>query len=125
MLLKCKSFLQLDIMKSLKIKYGSNLSQIFSLYGIQLLNGIFPLVVFPYILSAIGTELYSKFVLAEIISIFALIFVIWGFEITSVKKLNTYNKTDIKKKSIIFFNTLYSRLILWIIFFKNCICQTI
>ncbi len=94
------------------------IKQLVSLYGIQILNGLVPLLVFPYVLSQTSHEYYSRFVLAEMFSIFALILVLWGFEITAVKNLRQYGFNSKLKKSVIFFNTLYCRLFFWIISFS-------
>lgn len=89
--------------------------EIISLYGIQVLNGLYPLLVFPFLLQKYGYDQYSDFVKAEVFSMFVLIFVLWGFEIDSVRRLRNIRYERSLGRSLIFFNTLYARFLFWIV----------
>ncbi|RCW71117.1 hypothetical protein DET61_104275 [Marinobacter nauticus] len=89
------------------------ISNLISLYGIQFLNGIVPILLFPYILGVYGAKEYESFVTSEIFSLVFFVIVSFGFEITSIKKIKKYNYISTKKLALIYFKTIYSRVFIW------------
>jgi len=85
-----------------------------SLYGVQIVNGIVPILLFPYLLAVYGSDRYEDLVVAEVYSLISLIFVSFGFEITSIKKINSQKSLTINHLSYVFFYTIYSRVIIWV-----------
>ena len=75
-------------------------------------NALVPLLIFPYLLAKIGSEAFSKLVVAESLSIIVLAFVLFGFDVTSIKKLA--NNESIEQDSELFSEVLYTRLLIFI-----------
>jgi len=84
-----------------------------SLVTMQGANALIPLFVFPYLLTTLGAESFSQLVISETLSIIILAFVLFGFDIISVKKLT--NATSVSEESDIFFSVLYSRLAIFLL----------
>lgn len=84
------------------------------LVGLQAINGLVPLILFPYLIKTISSDEYALIALSESISLISLIFVLYGFELTSLGKSRMYKKISRIKTSVIFFYTLYSRILIWL-----------
>jgi polysaccharide transporter, PST family len=89
-----------------------------SLYGVQIVNGLVPIFLFPYLLAIYGADRYEDLVLAEVLSLISLIVVSFGFEITSISAINNEKSLERDWVSYVFFFTIYSRLIIWILVFS-------
>lgn len=89
-------------------------SNFLSLIVMQGSNALIPLFIFPYLLSILGTDSFSQLVISETLSIIILAFVLFGFDIVSIKKLA---KTEhIIAESEVFFSVFYSRLLIFLVF---------
>jgi len=85
-----------------------------SLTTIQVSNAALPLIIFPYVLSLVGPELYSRIVLSEALSLFLLTVVLYSFEVMGVAEVVRSNKTS-TELSHIFSKILYTRISLYVI----------
>lgn len=89
-------------------------SNFLSLVVMQGSNALIPLIVFPYLLSILGPDSFSQLVISETLSIVILAFVLFGFDIVSVKKLA--RTEDVLAQSKVFFSVFYSRLFIFLLF---------
>ncbi|MEY7909885.1 hypothetical protein AB9D99_27270, partial [Citrobacter cronae] len=78
---------------------------------IQGANAIFPVLIFPFIMLSVGTDLFSKIVLSEALAMYVLIFSLYSFDIISVQKIISVNTNDEAYK--VFVLTLVCRCILF------------
>jgi O-antigen/teichoic acid export membrane protein len=86
-----------------------------ALGGIQGANAILPLVIFPYVLSVVGANQFANIVLAESISVFLAIVVLYSFEIEGVAKVVGLDvQKDRHLISKTFCSVLYVRLFLFL-----------
>lgn len=86
-----------------------------ALATIQISNAVLPLVIFPFALGVIGSDLYAKVVLSEALSLFLLAIVLYSFEVDGVLQVVGLDpKVDAKKISHIFSGITYLRLSLFI-----------
>ncbi|HTF96229.1 MAG TPA: oligosaccharide flippase family protein [Cellvibrio sp.] len=83
-----------------------------SLISIQASNAVLPLILFPYLLVTIGAELFSKLVIAEIISVIILTIIIYGYEIDGVKRIAAIQQ-NFQQLSIVFNEILIARFLLF------------
>jgi len=51
-------------------------------------NAVFPVVIFPYYLTVLGVELFSKVVTIESIILVLVIFSLYSFDISGLKKIS-------------------------------------
>lgn len=104
--------------KSMKKSIATGNKDIFnliSLIGIQAANAILPLIVFPHLLTSVGSKLYSKIALTEAIGVIILTAVIYSFDIDGVTRISKLKiKTDIDNISIIFSEIFLSRLLVFL-----------
>jgi PST family polysaccharide transporter len=80
----------------------------------QLTNYLIPLLTIPYLIRVIGPEKFGVVSLIQAMQYFFIIFVDYGFGITTVKDLSVARQ-DAKQLSIIFSRTIFTKLILGII----------
>lgn len=87
---------------------------IVSLSAIQGGNALFPLLLFPYLLSTVGSESFSKIVMVESIIFYVLTLTLYGFEITGVKQVSrhTYAK-DMPSAYKYYSHILFTRLLIF------------
>lgn len=83
-----------------------------SLISIQASNAVLPLILFPYLLVTIGAELFSKLVIAEIISVIILTIIIYGYEIDGVKRIAAVQE-NLQQLSLVFNEILVARFLLF------------
>ena len=85
-----------------------------ALAGVQASNALAPLVMFPFLLHALGSEAYAEVVFAEALSLLVLTVVAFSFEVTSVPELvRLREKNDQEAISRLFSTVLCVRLILF------------
>ncbi len=82
-----------------------------SMVATQGSSALLPLIIFPYLLSVIGVDAFSKLVISETLSFICLAVVLYGFDIVSIKQLTKLKSTA--EVSEIFSNVLYSRVVLF------------
>ena len=93
-----------------------NLINLASLTTIQLSNAVLPLVIFPFTLNVIGSDMYSKVVLSEALALFALPFVLYSFEVDGVSKIVGLDiRGDIKEISKVFSEVFCLRMSIFIL----------
>ncbi len=80
---------------------------------IQGANAIFPVLIFPFIMLNVGTDLFSNIVLSEALAMYVLIFSLYSFDIISVQKIISVNSTHDEYK--VFILTLVCRCILFVL----------
>jgi PST family polysaccharide transporter len=84
-----------------------------SLITTQGSSALLPLIIFPYLLTIIGVDAFSKLVISETLSFICLAVVLFGFDIISIKQLT--KSKNIIEESLLFSNVFYSRLLLFIL----------
>lgn len=85
-----------------------------SLVIIQGSNAIVPVILFPFSLSVVGPDYYSKIVLAEAITMFLVTAVLYSFEIDGVAEVvGLHPKRDTEEISKVFSCVIYVRLVLF------------
>ncbi len=94
------------------IKKIQNLS---ALAAIQGANAFLPLLVFPYVLGAVGSEHYAQIVVAEAIVIFLMIIVLYSFEIDGVIRVASAAQSESTESlALLFGRVLQARLWLFV-----------
>lgn len=71
-----------------------NIINILSLAIIQVSNAVSPLVIFPLVLSIVGSDNYSFIALSESFNVFLITFVIYSFEVDGVSRIVGLNHKD-------------------------------
>ena len=82
--------------------------------SLMLLNGIYflsPLILIPYLMKTIGSELYGVYIFSWTFVYYFIFIVNYGFDYSATREI-AINKFDNEKVSDIYSNTFYSRLIL-------------
>jgi PST family polysaccharide transporter len=87
------------------------LENILSLYVVQGLNYLIPLIVLPYLVRTIGTRYYGLITFVISFASYFVVIVDYGFNLTATKKISSI-KEDIQLISKYFFTTLTAKLIL-------------
>lgn len=84
-----------------------------SLTSIQVSNALVPILVFPFVLTIVGADLYAKIAISEAITFITLTVVLYSFEINGVSSLVGLDlKRDREQISIIFSSIFIARLLL-------------
>lgn len=92
-----------------------NLLNIASLTVTQASNAVLPLVIFPYALSVLGAELYSRVVTGEAIAVLILAVVLYSFEVDGVSRAGVLSaEHDNAELSSLFSCILTARLLIFI-----------
>ena len=82
--------------------------------SLMILNGIYfisPLILIPYLMKTIGSELYGVYIFSWTIVYYFIFIVNYGFDFSSTREI-AINRYDNEKLSEIFSTTFYSRIIL-------------
>ncbi len=90
-----------------------NILNLVSLTAIQGSNAVLPIIVFPYVLKTIGSDLYSRVAISEALMFIVYAFVLYSFDINGVSeivRLKNKTKKDISK---IFIKITVIRLIIF------------
>lgn len=87
-----------------------------SLTILQIANFIFPLITLPYLSRVLGVEKFGIIAYASAIIAYFLTFTEYGFDYTSVREI-AKNKSNPVTISSIYYNTLYSRIVLTVVSF--------
>lgn len=86
------------------------------LSGTQVLNLLFPLITFPYLVKVLGVEKFGLLAIASAVVMFLQIITKYGFELSGVKQISI--NRDNKRKTIDIFSSIISaKLILMLISF--------
>jgi PST family polysaccharide transporter len=83
---------------------------------LQLFTTLVPLLVYPYLVKVLGSDLYGKVIFAQAIMMFFSVLIDYGFNISAVKEV-AENKSDKYKLSEIVSSVIFIKLIIWIISF--------
>ncbi len=79
-------------------------------------NALFPLVLMPWLLLALGSEDFARLVLAEVIAFYVLTLCLYSFDVTQVKAVATaVASSDDKAQAQIFYQVLQTRLLLFVL----------
>ena len=87
-----------------------------SLSSLEVLNLIFPLITFPYLVSILGVEKFGLLALSSAVVMFAQLIPKYGFELSGVKQISMYRDNH-NKVAIIFASIINAKLILLFISF--------
>ena len=60
---------------------------------IQLFNLLFPLILYPYLIRAVGKELYGEVLFAQSIAVYFSLFINYGFNIYGTKEISRYSQS--------------------------------
>lgn len=102
------------LLSSLKGKETSKLiSNFFSLFVLQFLNVILPLVTIPYLIATVGLELYGLLSFAYAFSYFFQIIVDYGFNTSATRDISV--AVENKRRVNLIFNEVFSTKILLIV----------
>ncbi|WP_408900783.1 oligosaccharide flippase family protein [Photobacterium piscicola] len=82
----------------------------------QMINIGFPILIYPYLIKTIGLNNYGWFVFINAISLYFVIFINQGFDLTAVKVIGE-NRSNIKRTNMILSSVLYVKFILFFISF--------
>jgi len=82
-----------------------------SLSSVQAINYIFPLIVIPYIVRIIGVEKFGVISFAQAIISYFIVIVTFGFNLYMPKEISI-NRDNINKLRDVFWNIMYSRILL-------------
>ncbi|WP_276489093.1 oligosaccharide flippase family protein [Ectopseudomonas mendocina] len=93
---------------------GPELLNGLSLVAIQGGNAIFPLIVFPLLLSSLGWDAFSTLVVAEALAFYVLTICLYGFDLLGVKYIIEASQRG-EDGAEIYFNILVARMILFTI----------
>jgi PST family polysaccharide transporter len=110
-------FKNIEIYKTLKIKIISHkkvIENYFFMTLLQILNSIFYLLIYPFLIGTLGADIYGRYVYAFSISIFFVSFVQFGFD-TPALKIISQNPNDKKIHSEVFSSVFFGKIILSII----------
>jgi len=92
---------------------NKNTLNLFSLFVAQGSNAILPLIIFPYVLTVVGSESYSLLVITEALMFIIYAFVLYSFEINGVSKIiELEDKYDSNALSKIYSKIISARLII-------------
>lgn len=95
----------------------SNRVNLLSLAAIQIANALTPLLLFPYVLTIVGSDAYSKLAMTEAIAIAALTFVLYSFEVDGIARLVKLDWHKERHKVMSLFSAVtYIRLLIFSIF---------
>ena len=98
----------------MKFSQNKNVFNLLSLAGIQGANALFPLAVFPYLLSVLGYEEFSIVVVCEAVTLYMLAVCLYSFDVTAVKEIISSDAgEDGVDEPTVFWNVLCTRLILF------------
>lgn len=89
-------------------RIGSNVISLMFLNGIYFLS---PLILIPYLMKTIGSELYGVYIFSWTIVYYFIFIVNYGFDYSSTREI-AINRYDKEKVSEIYSTTFYSRLLL-------------
>ncbi|TXH92877.1 MAG: hypothetical protein E6Q75_17245 [Rheinheimera sp.] len=79
-------------------------------------NALFPLVLMPWLLIALGSDDFARLVLAEVIAFYVLTLCLYSFDVTQVKAVATaVASSDEKAQAQIFYQVLQTRLLLFVL----------
>jgi PST family polysaccharide transporter len=88
----------------------------FALSFLQATNYLIPLITMPYMIRVVGTEKFGVISLIQALHYYFVIFVDYGFSITSTRELSIA-RSDKKKLSKIFSRTFFAKILLLVISF--------
>ncbi len=95
---------------------GRDCKNIFSLYGIQAANAVFPLIVFPHLLRVCGQQFYSQVAMSEAVALAVLTISLYSFDIDAPARVVGLDlKHHATSVSIIFSGVLFARLALFLV----------
>lgn len=75
-------------------------------------NAVFPVVIFPYYLTVLGVELFSKVVTIESIILVLVIFSLYSFDIIGLKKISGVKVFNPEQRNEVFWSILFARLVI-------------
>lgn len=111
-------------MKGVIKKVKNNSLNLFSLIAIQGSNAVLPLLVFPFVLSKIGSDNYSEVVVSEAIMFIIYAFVLYSFEVNGVSKaVNLITEKDYIGLSHLFTKVLLVRLLIFLLGVLVVLCS--
>lgn len=96
------------------IEYKTQINNFLYLSIVYGVNIFLPLVLFPFLLHRLGEDLYGKVIFAQTIANYFLVFVNFGFNISTTKAISL-NKDNRENINIIFSSTIYTKLILFFV----------
>lgn len=87
-----------------------------SLAAIQVSNALIPLLVFPYVLTVVGAEAYTKLAMSEATAVAIIAVVLYSFEVDGTSRIIKINwQEELDQVAHIFSSVLYARLFLFFI----------
>jgi polysaccharide transporter, PST family len=90
------------------------LKNVIPLYGVQIVNTVFPLITVPYLTNVLGAESWGTFAFFQAISVYVLLVVEFGFDFSGTREVARHQAVK-KKYSEIFWNVLVAKLFLILI----------
>jgi polysaccharide transporter, PST family len=99
-----------------RIRRNNLFKNFFALSLWQATNYLIPLITMPYMIRVIGTEKFGVVSLIQALHYYFIVFVDYGFSITSIRELSIAHD-DKKKLSLIFSKTLFTKVLLLAISF--------
>jgi PST family polysaccharide transporter len=87
------------------------LRNFFSLSFVQGINSLLQLLIVPYVITGIGVENFGKVAVAQVVMFFLGAFTEYGFGQVGAREVSL-NRIDKQKLSVIFYNSLYTKLLL-------------
>lgn len=93
-----------------------DIRNLLSLSAIQGANALFPILIFPYLYISLGSDAYSKIVVAEVIAFYLLIISLYSFDVIGIKDLLEREKESKIGLASYFWNVFHSRVVLFLSF---------
>ncbi|HIF9347328.1 TPA: oligosaccharide flippase family protein [Photobacterium damselae] len=87
------------------------IKNIFSLSILQIFTYLVPLIILPFLVKTIGVDNYGKTIFAQSLCAYFLIFTEFGFNLSANKEISLV-RDDINKVSLIYSNTILSKIVL-------------
>lgn len=98
------------------MKISAEAVNVLSLATIQGANALFPLLVFPFLLSKLGKDAFSELVIAESLALYLLTICLYSFDTTGLRSIIEVRKNgNGKAEATCFFNILGARLGLFLV----------
>lgn len=94
-------------------KYRSAINNIGYLGLVQIINILFPLITYPYLINVLGSENYGKVIYYQGISAFLSIFISYGFNLTAARDISRLNVSS-SEVSLKYCEVMASKILLFI-----------
>lgn len=92
------------------LSYKKQLNNFIYLSIVYGINILLPLILFPFLLSSLGKEIYGEVIYAQTVASYFLVFTNFGFNISSTKAISLHRENK-ERVNLIFSSTIYSKLL--------------